>query len=532
MGVSILLTDRSGRALAPDFQSTAIGGATGSGAGIAAAQQSPSRGYVPATNRRQKFVLTGEPRRIVVDKMRWLQNNSYGTIASRVASWVGPVRPDPKTGDKDLDKEYRQWWQDTAVDSLNYDASGKFNAQSYQEMAEVISLVQGDCLTVFTTDDAGFPICRFFDSLAVDNPWGMMNGKGNWWDGVMVDAGHRHLAYRILRDDIPDEANFWQSYRGMGYVVPAAAAYMHGHWKHPADVRGTSAFLAAINPMIDLQEVDMAVIELIKVAARVGFSIESQNAGGSNDPAPLEGPFAFQPTAPANTSSRTTDTGEPVRLVEQVLGGPAVAHLDPGQKINMHAVDRDIPSYDETRGNTLEKIAFSFGLPVQMLFGLFTGRFNISGPGIRLTLGDSHQWRNRRLQRRAPFVKRDYARRLQHAIDNGIVPRPKKSTPAYWRCEARGSEAYTIDVGRDANADKSKLQLGAESLKRLAAERGSDSFTIIEERLEELEHMYNEGCVRRGLPLALVFPASVYGITGSTTESQPARDDTPPDVTP
>lgn len=530
--MSILLTDRSGRAIAPEYQSTAIGGATASGAGIAAAQQSPSRGYVPATNRRQKFVLTGEPRRVVVDKMRWLYHNAYGTIASRVASWVGPVRPDPKTGDKDLDKEYRQWWQDTAVDSLSYDASGKFNAASYQEMAEVISLVQGDALTVFTTDADGFPICRFFDSLAVDNPWGTMNGKGNWWDGVLVDSGHRHLAYRILRDDIPEESNFWQVYRGMGYVVPAANAFLHGYFTHPASVRGVSAFLAAINPMIDLQEVDMAVIELIKVASRVGFSIENQNASGSNDPQPLEGPFAFQPTAPANTGTRTTDDGEPVRLVEQVLGGPAVAKLDPGQKINMHAVDRDIPSYDETRGNTLEKIAFSFGLPVQMLFGLFTGRFNISGPGIRLTLGDSHQWRNRRLQRRAPFVKRDYSRRLQHAIDNGIVPRPKKSTPAYWRCEARGSEAYTIDIGRDTNADQTKLRLGAESLQRLAAERGSDYVTIIDERLEELEYMYNQGVVDKGLPVTVVFPSAVYGTTATSPEAKPHRDPVPPDVTP
>ncbi|RFC46625.1 MAG: Phage portal protein, lambda family, partial [Verrucomicrobia bacterium] len=247
--MSIILTDRSGRTVAPEYHSTSLGGSTGSGAGIAAAQQSPSRGYVPATNRRQKFVLTGEPRRVVVDKMRWLEHNSYGTIAARVASWVGPVRPDPKTGDKELDKEYRQWWQETAVDSLSYDASGKFNAPSYQEMAEVISLVQGDGLTVFTTDADGFPICRFFDSLAVDNPWGMTNGKDGWWDGVLVDAGHRHLAYRLLRDDIPEQANFWQTYHGMGYVVPASSAFMHGYWKHPASVRGVSAFLAAINPM-------------------------------------------------------------------------------------------------------------------------------------------------------------------------------------------------------------------------------------------------------------------------------------------
>ena len=44
-------------------------------------------------------------------------------------------------------------------------------------------------------------------------------------------------------------------------------------------------------------------------------------------------------------------------------------------------------------------------------------------------------------------------------------------------------------------------------LKQLASERGKDSITVINERLEEMEYMYNEA-LKRGLPIGLVFPGS------------------------
>ena len=54
----------------------------------------------------------------------------------------------------------------------------------------------------------------------------------------------------------------------MSWTPPTA--FFHAGFEHPADVRVVSPFLAVINPMIDLQEIDMAVIELIKVASRIG----------------------------------------------------------------------------------------------------------------------------------------------------------------------------------------------------------------------------------------------------------------------
>lgn len=50
-------------------------------------------------------------------------------------------------------------------------------------------------------------------------------------------------------------------------MVDAANCFFQAGSERPVGVRGVSLFLAAINPMIDLQEIDVAVIELIKVAA-------------------------------------------------------------------------------------------------------------------------------------------------------------------------------------------------------------------------------------------------------------------------
>ena len=520
----IVLTDRRGliQDPAPAPVRAAVASTAGGGAGVAAAQQSPVRGYINPLNRRAKFVLTGQARRTVTEKMRALEANSYGAICSRVAAWEGPVRPDPDTGSAEYNKILREFWQSTQVDVETYDLSGKFNAESYQEMVEVQSLIMGDGLTVFRFDRDGWPSVRFHDALAVDTPGYLGMQGGVWQDGVKVDRDHRHLAYQIL-----DDADANAAWRQTAEVVDAADAWFHGGFKHPAWVRCVSPFLAAINPMIDLQEIDMAVIELIKVASQIGMSVETAAGSGAEEPAPIAGPWAkqmFTPTSPAATGGATDPVEVPV-YTEQVMGGPKIAHLRAGQKLNMHSVERDIPTYDETRGNTLEKIAMALGLPAPMMWGLFTGRFGGTGPAIRLTIGDSHVWRDRRLARRVPFVKRDYARRVEHAIRTRLIPPPKRSVLRPFQCIARFSEAYTIDIGRNTQEDKVRLSLGATSLKHLAGRSGRDSVTVMNERIEELEYLWNEGVVKRGLPQSIVFPDS----KAAPSKTDPSGATDPPD---
>lgn len=504
---------------APARVTTAAAAATsapsvGSGGGVAAAQQSEARGYINPLNRRAKFVLTGAARRTVLEKMRSLEANSYAAICGRVAAWEGPVRPDPDTGDAAYDAELRQFWKETQVDVEEYDQSGKFNAESYQEMMETQILVMGDALSVFVDNRDGWPAVRFYDALSVDSPLIWPFGR-DWIDGVKVDRDHRHLAYQILDDSTADQ---W-AWRSQYDIVDAAHAWFHAGWKHPGHVRCASPFLAAINPMIDLQEIDAAVVELIKVASLVGMSVETPDGGADAAPPPIAGPWSrdvIAPSRPAATGAATDPAEVPV-YTEEVIGGPRIARLRPGQKLNLHNVDRDVPTYEETRGGTLEKIAMCLGLPASMCYGLFTGRFGGTGPAVRLTIGDSHVWRDRRLARRVPFVKLDYARRIEYAMRKRLIPRPKRSVLRPFRCVARFSEAYTIDIGRNTAEDKVRLSLGATSLKQLAGRSGRDALTVMNERLEELEYMWNQGVKVRGLPQSIVFP-------DSRPETDPASD--------
>jgi hypothetical protein len=329
---AILLTDSSGRPYDPSFMAAASAVTAGSGVGIAAAQQSPIRGHINPMDWRQKYVLTGEAGRVVRQKMRWLKANSYGAIATLVAAWEGPVRPDPDTGDADYNKVLRDFWQETQVDSCCYDLSRKFTAESYQEMMEVNALTMGDGLTVFRWDKDGSPAARFYDALSVDNPSNTYNTP-EWIDGVKVDADHAHLAYRIINDSKPGTP-----WRALQDVVNAADCFFHAGFEHPADVRGVSPFLAAINPMIDLQEIDMAVIELIKIASRIGMSLETAAGSPIEEPAPVDGPWAktmFRPSSPAPTGA-ATDPPEIPRYVEEVMGGPSLARLAAGQKFFGH----------------------------------------------------------------------------------------------------------------------------------------------------------------------------------------------------
>lgn len=520
----IVLTDQRGLVHDPAPLAVAASTGTGGGVGVAAAQQSPVRGYINPLNRRAKFVLTGAARRTVTEKMRALEANSYGAICSRVAAWEGPVRPDPDTGSAAYNQILRDFWQSTQVDVESYDISRKFNAESYQEMVEAQTLIMGDALTVFRWDKDGWPTVRFYDALSVDTPGGFNPIGSDWIDGVRVDPDHCHLAYQVL-----DDYSAGAAWRQTADIVSASDAWFHAGFKHPASVRCVSPFLAAINPMIDLQEIDMAVIELIKVTSQVGLSIETASGSNAGDAAPVAGPWdkeMFRPSLPAAAGAATDPVEVPV-YTEQVLGGPKIARLHPGQKLNMHSVERDVPTYDETRGNTLEKIAMALGLSAPMLFGLFTGRFGGTGPSIRLTIGDSHVWRDRRLARRVPFVKRDYARRIEHAIRTRLIPPPPRSVLRPYQCIARFSEAYTIDIGRNTQEDKVRLSLGATSLKQLAGRHGRDSVTVMNERLEELEYLWNEGVQKRGLPQSIVFPDS-KSAAAAPADPHASPDQSPP----
>jgi hypothetical protein len=90
----------------------------------------------------------------------------------------------------------------------------------------------------------------------------------------LQDGGHAHLAYRLINDTKPGAP-----WRALQDVADAADCFIHAAFEHPADVRGVSPFLAASNLMIDLQEIDMAVIE------------QSRAASASTSKAPLAVPM-------------------------------------------------------------------------------------------------------------------------------------------------------------------------------------------------------------------------------------------------
>ncbi len=111
--------------------------------------------------------------------------------------------------------------------------------------------------------------------------------------------------------------------------------------------------------------------QMVAIDLRVYQNALAAAGNPQEEPAPVEGPWSrtvFLPSSPAATGA-ATDPPEIPCYVEEVMGGSSLARLAAGQKLNLHAVERDIPSYDETRVNILGKIALALGLPAPCCSG-------------------------------------------------------------------------------------------------------------------------------------------------------------------
>jgi capsid protein len=97
----------------------------------------------------------------------------------------------------------------------------------------------------------------------------------------------------------------------------------------------------------------------------------------------------------------------------------------------------------------------------------------------------------------------DYASRVEHAIRIKELP-PCKGDPYYWRHTIRYPAAITIDDGRDARAQISRLEAGLTTWEDEYGEQGDDWREHIEQRVEELRYA-SELLAAANVPAGLFF---------------------------
>ena len=143
------------------------------------------------------------------------------------------------------------------------------------------------------------------------------------------------------------------------------------------------------------------------------------------------------------------------------------------------------------------QIAMGLGVPVELLFMLD----KVGGPGVRFILRQAQEWRNTWLDKQVSFLTVDYVRRIEWAMRTRQVPRCRD--PKWWRHVVNYPRSVTIDEGRDANAQRSRLATGLTNWATEYGEQGETWQDQVRQRIAEIKLVRDE-CAAVGIDPALI----------------------------
>jgi capsid protein len=445
----------------------------GGGGGISAGGQWQSRGYVYFPQLKAKYHFARAPRLEVIKKCRWLAyNDGDGRMLRQLADWLGSVDIQPATTDREWNAEMKLLWAEQYVNALNYDASGKYTAETYQAMIHFMWDRDGDVLNVFTEKESGEPTVCLFDSTTIGDKLGYPSDKkdNSWFEGVKVGPLNRHLAYSLLPE----------AYDAPAEIVPAERTMIFSHFEVPEAVRGTPALVHAADNVLDIRQVNNDIKKRLFIQGLFGMAVETEQA--TLPMKPLHGKMVPANLPPHTTTGTVSETDEIRRYKEQIFEGAAISRLPGGAKLKFVTDERDAPSQREIKEDLFANIARGLGVRVEFLYMLE----RLKGPGVRFVLADVQDWRMRRLKRMIPFVKLDYARRVEWMIRTKQIRPP--SDPNYWRCTYTFPRAITIDAGRDNTGRINSLKNGLTTWRTEYGEQGDQWQPEVRQRIEEINY--------------------------------------------
>lgn len=476
--MQVILTDHRGAPVPHPRRAT--------GTGIALANQSPVRVSTTPLARRENAQLTGTAwRNVVYQTSAWEVNVPYvdGAVG-RASDYRGAVTPYPFTEDADWNKRATEKLRETGFyDSASFDASGKFTLDEFQAQMWRYHDLAGDCLVIPVKDpeQRDRPVWRMIPALGIDSPG--YGNSGDWIDGVRVGLHHRALAYHVLAEE--SAVNWKVPISRAGYTVDAADAIHFANWRAVGRSRGTTVFLSSGTTVVDLAMLDSALHRLFNLATKLAITFETEAGSGASPGKLFEG-VAKDDTVPHPDLVAAVDS-EPIdveRFKEVFMGeGPVVANLDPGQKANMHGSERDLPDVSAVRASDLERIALAYRLPVQVLLCIYSGAFNLTGPGFRVALTSAMRWREKQLKKMEPFAVRAYTAHIAWLLTTGQLPYPRKSIRPF-RCNTNHEKVVGIDEARDVKLDAARLQMGSTDEFEIAHENGRNLHDVIAKRSE------------------------------------------------
>lgn len=488
--------------------------------GWQAAGNSAGRGYVywPTTDTRRQ--MTSLTRHEIARRIQWLYAH-FGfcrRLVNGMARLLGFLTPQPNTSDEDWNELAFDAFMGIANSAEIFDRSGKFDFFQSQIQDNISIFRDGDGLAVLTETQSGRARFAYFEAHQIHNGTAT---ESYWVDGVRVDSGGKHIAYRLRDGELPDAFA----------VVDSRDAIYLGNFDNRGQVRAMSILTTAVLNMMDVVETRGFIKASIKNHSRMGSVIEREAAAPPSSPLGCFG--GVQTTA---NVVMPDGTEQPVNM-ELVYQGNVAQTLPAGHKLKLITDDSPSPNNREFERALLQDCAFAADLSYEVLCDIA----GITGPGIRFLNSELKRWIALRQHSQAKRCQRQYVYILAKEIQAGRLRLPKLPPNEMWWQKTIwiGMPAMDIDAGRTAQATVTDLQSGQTTWAERWGEKGTYWKRQIRQAIAEVAYaklQCNEYADRYGVPLDAreVFPqrfgnGSPAPVAGPELTQAPS-DDEPPDA--
>lgn len=278
----------------------------------------------------------------------------------------------------------------------------------------------------------------------------MSGNEDGFMDGVKLDSIGRPVSWRIVNGDNTKQQRIFSA---RDFIFLADPDRIDQY-------RGISSLHHAINNLWDTFEILNA--EKLGVKLNSQIAIIESNEDGEADTGRSWMTQSSDATA-KDVFTETLDDGQ----IRYVRAGS-------GASIKAHTQDRPSSTFTGFLDYLARDFASGIGLPVEFIWN----PAGIQGTAFRAVL----QRAQRRFDERREYLAiKLYARCWGWVISNAIKNGKLTTSEEWWKVRWQGPAKISVDVGREAQQNRSDIEAGIRSMQEDAGERGFDWLDLREQ---------------------------------------------------
>lgn len=341
------------------------------------------------------------------------------------------IMPQPQLKNPDTAKAYKEYWTRF---SNRCEVSGKFTFPHLCGLLSRAVDVDGDIGIIFTETETRFPQLQAVEAHRIGDPPGKFETK----DGVKLGPFGRPLSYRVVLK------------RNQYLDIPAESFHLLYDPDRCDAYRGASALAHALNNIRDKKDIlgfEKTGVKNASSIANVITSAVAQTGAG----------FFSAPTV---TGAGTTN-----ELTTEKIRGGLIPKLLPGEKLEAFNSSRPSPTFTGFLGYIDRDVAVGLGVPVEFIWDTQA----LGGASQRFVLEKAQRrFCERQDSPFFPFIIRVYLYVIARGIANGDLPFDSD----WFRVTLQRPSKITVDVGREADANRNDVAAGMRTMQEDYAERG------------------------------------------------------------